>query len=644
MSPRMIDPAGIPDFTGDFEQLREDAEALRKDGRAVRETGADVHGRFQGLSAFYTAPEAEQLFATTRPVAERADAFADRLEQVGGILDAFRARAQPLVRALERLRAEARAFVESVRDDEEWRFDGDTIDRNAELVQAVSVLQAQFWAAEREAANSITALVGGARWTAGDGTGGEGTYGLSVEDMRGLTETPWGDVLEEEHHWHEFGHWAKSFVWDGMVIDGVGGAFTAYLSLTGRLGDAAFEQSWQVTAEVLAAAAAIGVDPRNVVVQVAPIEVRTYLADAKQTAKEAAKAFVAYDQWEKDPARASGATFFNALSLVGVKGATAPLKMAAPASRAATAARHLTDAADPAGLVARSVRRVEMPAPADVTARLAGHSAVRATALPDGTHLLPDGTRLSPGDPVPGLPPGKTAVALPDGTLRLPPNHHLTPDGRLETDGGRFPARENAFDSTRLAGESDPASVRPHDLLPPEPRSKLSAESARGTDRPVPAYEDVRQALVERKLEVSSRSYSPDQGHAYATRVFAGGRPDGETVLAGHGFFDQTSGPMTVPPGTSVSFYVPHEQRIPGLNGVAVESGVYPKHGYTETYHAGETIMDYFLAPPQASAFGGFSVMENSITVPEITRLSDLLRADMGRVHWAACRESATHF
>jgi hypothetical protein len=38
---------------------------LSGDGEGIRDLGADVHTRFQGLSAFYRAPEAEQLLATT---------------------------------------------------------------------------------------------------------------------------------------------------------------------------------------------------------------------------------------------------------------------------------------------------------------------------------------------------------------------------------------------------------------------------------------------------------------------------------------------------------------------------------------------------------------------------------------------------
>ncbi|MEV6958898.1 hypothetical protein AB0M97_06785, partial [Streptomyces sp. NPDC051207] len=72
----MIQPDKIPQFTGDLAQLEKDYGDLKKDAGNVRDTGSDVHSRFQGLSAYYRAPEAEQLFATTKPVKDKADAFA----------------------------------------------------------------------------------------------------------------------------------------------------------------------------------------------------------------------------------------------------------------------------------------------------------------------------------------------------------------------------------------------------------------------------------------------------------------------------------------------------------------------------------------------------------------------------------------
>lgn len=148
----------------------------------------------------------------------------------------------------------------------------------------------------------------------------------------------------------------------------------------------------------------------------------------------------------------------------------------------------------------------------------------------------------------------------------------------------------------------------------------------------------MKRAVVESNPEVSSRRWQDDDGRYYASRVLKGGRPDGESVLAGHGYIEVGAGEIAVPQGTSISFYVEHGERIPGLNGVAVEGGVYPGAA-VEKFGPGDRIPNYTLAPPEPKGLGGFTVYENSSTVAQRTMLTDLLKPDMGDVHWAACRE-----
>ncbi|GGY70243.1 putative adhesin [Streptomyces xanthochromogenes] len=155
----------------------------------------------------------------------------------------------------------------------------------------------------------------------------------------------------------------------------------------------------------------------------------------------------------------------------------------------------------------------------------------------------------------------------------------------------------------------------------------------------LPTFAEVKQAVVDSKPKPISGKWPDTDGRYYATRVLEGGRPDGETVLAGHGFYKSGAGETTVPPGTTLSFYIDHGRMIPGLNGVAVEGGSYPG-GAVETFHAGEKVPNYTLGPPEAlGGSGGFTVYENSTTVGRKTSLSDLLKPNMGNVHWAACRE-----
>ncbi|WP_435609357.1 putative T7SS-secreted protein [Streptomyces sp. C10-9-1] len=167
----------------------------------------------------------------------------------------------------------------------------------------------------------------------------------------------------------------------------------------------------------------------------------------------------------------------------------------------------------------------------------------------------------------------------------------------------------------------------------------LRRQTSRGSGGEIPSPEEIKRAVMESNPQILARKWPDDDGRYYATRVLKGGRPDGETVFAGHGFREIDAGTFTVPEGTKITFYIPDAERIPGLNGVAVEGGSYPRGGYYETFEAGQQVPDYTLAPPAASGGGGFSVYENSTTVASKVQLSELLKEDMGNVHWAACRE-----
>ncbi|WP_432001464.1 putative adhesin [Streptomyces sioyaensis] len=166
----------------------------------------------------------------------------------------------------------------------------------------------------------------------------------------------------------------------------------------------------------------------------------------------------------------------------------------------------------------------------------------------------------------------------------------------------------------------------------------LGRLASRGSGAELPPFADVKKAVMESNPQILKKSWPDTDGRYYATRVLAGGRSDGEKVFAGHGYLESTAEEITVPPGTNISFYVEDGELIPGLNGVAVEGGSYPG-GAVQTFHPGDKIPDYTLAPPEPHGAGGFTVYENSTTVAQRTNLSELLKPDMGNVHWAACRE-----
>ncbi|WP_043486347.1 MULTISPECIES: putative T7SS-secreted protein [Streptomyces] len=117
------------------------------------------------------------------------------------------------------------------------------------------------------------------------------------------------------------------------------------------------------------------------------------------------------------------------------------------------------------------------------------------------------------------------------------------------------------------------------------------------------------------------------------------GRPDGETVLSGHGaIWSEDIRPgqealITVPKGTRLFLYVHHGEILSDKSANLIELGTRPLFP-TEIVEPGQRVLDYSLFPPD-----GLTVMGNPVTVTRETPLSQLLQPNMGNVHWAACRE-----
>ncbi|CAL9315775.1 ADP-ribosyltransferase [Streptomyces sp. SudanB52_2052] len=425
----MIQPEKIPQFTGNLEQLETDYADLKKDAGHVRDAGGDIHSRFQGLSAFYHAPEAEQLFATTKPVKEKADAFADDLEKVSGALSSYATEIRPLVAKLKQLKTDAAAFVSSVKDDDEWEYDEDKVDEHNKLRDEITATVAAFWAAERTCHNKITALWGGTQMVAGDGSDKKNQYGFNAEDMKNA-KLPWGDPVEEKHHWYEVGHWVKSFVWDGLIVDGVWGTIKGLGTLVGFGGWEAMGQAWKGLAQLATGLVITAIPGAQAWFWTASDkDMPSWLRDSRTAMKETGKALVAWDEWGKNPARAAGAVTFNVLTTVFTGGAGAA---ASGAGKAGAVAKALS-VAGKAGRVIDPMTYITKGAGAglskigDITKGLKGVGNIDIPTLPDGSVHLPDGHQLAPNG----------NLVAPNGTIDTTPVPHgttpTTPHGTTPT-------------------------------------------------------------------------------------------------------------------------------------------------------------------------------------------------------------------
>lgn len=130
--------------------------------------------------------------------------------------------------------------------------------------------------------------------------------------------------------------------------------------------------------------------------------------------------------------------------------------------------------------------------------------------------------------------------------------------------------------------------------------------------------------------------------------VTNGFREGGGTAFAGHGGFRLSYGFTRVPEGTSITLYSRLGSSISDRLGLAIENGtvgtpvqrgsgnllayLFSPFRNPVTYRSGDLIPNYALHPPE-----GLNILSSSVTVNRTTNLNQLLRPNMGNVHWAAC-------
>ncbi|MFJ4474337.1 ICP22 family protein [Streptomyces xanthochromogenes] len=447
--------------------MEKDATALAKQAGLFRDSGADVHKEFQGLSACYRAPEAEQLFATTAPVAAKSDAFADDLEKVAAALTVYGDTVRPLAKRLDDLRAQALMFTTSIEGDAHWHRDQDKVDRNNALKGDVEAAMQAFYEAEIACHNTITALVGGSRLVLGSYGKqkivrmGTVEYGASAEDLSNFGDVPWGSDAKREFTgvdwlWHQ----GKSFVWDGFIVDGIGSTLKGIALLTGSEGWDTALTAWKGLAKV-ATGLALAITPgAGSLFLTAPDSMMPkWFRDSRTALKETGKALIAYDEWDKNPSRAAGGVTFNVLTTVFTGGAGTAAKGGAVAKtvsvlgKAGRVVDPMTYVFKAGGFGAVKVMDLFKNLKGFPTASLAD------TAHLTGPHVeWPDGARLSYAD-------GEFTVTRPDGT---------TTPAHIE-----LSAADRALLENRVP-HHEPAMAGPHFGEPSQPPTHVGSEHGLG--------------------------------------------------------------------------------------------------------------------------------------------------------------------
>ncbi|GGW54332.1 scabin-related ADP-ribosyltransferase [Streptomyces xantholiticus] len=474
----MISAEKIPVFTGDLAELGREIIALRQAAKGVREHGGDVHTRFQHLAASYRAPEAGQLFATTQAVQDGAGRFADRLETVAGALESYAVEVVEIVKQLDMLRWQATVFVQSVQHDDgpldNWRKDETKAAEHQAIWDGVNAAVTAFQQAEVACADKITALVDGTQWHINDGSGKQqNPYGFSAEQLTQADSLPWGTPEHREilpfgidHHLEQAGI---------SIVDNAVGSVKGLIDLfsPGEDGGAAREGLLRV----IVGAEGYLLDPRGDRDDIAPAQ-KKLMDDSKPHAKEFAKAFVGWDDWDTNPGKAAGTVIFNGLTLgAGPLGAASKAGSAAgkagTASRIAGAAAKVGEVLDPIGAAAKTAGAAAraLPKVADLTAgvRAATDAATASDAAhsvieyPSGAQLrIEDGRFIPANKGVPDTTPAPPEAAAADRTpsIELPSRLELvgagarTPDATAHAGDGLPPQASHEAPQPSTGGGS----------------------------------------------------------------------------------------------------------------------------------------------------------------------------------------------
>ncbi|MEU9256280.1 hypothetical protein AB0D66_31225 [Streptomyces sp. NPDC048270] len=433
-----VDPAEVPVFTGNLATLDEKVKLISSGGAVVATKTSDVHTSFGGVRAFYQAPEADQLFATTKPVSDLGLKLSSDMCTIAGALGTYSRDAAPVIKKLEALKAEAASFREKTDKDDKWREDGDLIDENLERRNKIAEVWAEFQDVEKACHAKIVALVGGKPLKTDDGSHGEGMYGYDAEVLKQSKSLPWGDAVEEsipgwqiwEHGW-EFTK--------GFFVDGVWGTLKGLGGLVGLQGWDTFKQSWTGLAKLGTGLAIMSIPGAGAVFLSAPDDkLPSWLRESRTAMKETGKALLAWDQWGSNPGRAAGAVTFNVITTIatgGTGGAVSGAGKAGAVAKALSLAGKTGRVVDPMTYIMKGAGAGITKA-GDVMAGLKGLGNIEvpkidtdgAFALPEGSLKLPDGSiQLPKGAAIPD-----GAVKLPDGNIKLPEGTATLPPGTVK--------------------------------------------------------------------------------------------------------------------------------------------------------------------------------------------------------------------
>ncbi|MGW2253158.1 hypothetical protein ACWCXH_23580 [Kitasatospora sp. NPDC001660] len=458
MSNDPVNPAEVPVFTGDLFALDNRVKSISTAGAATAAAAGSVHTSFGGLKSYYHAPEAEQLFATTKPVDDLGTKLSSDACTIAGALGAYSRDARPLVARMHDLKIQAEAFKSKADGDHDWRQDEGKVHENNRRRAEIAEVWTQFQEVERTAYAKIVALVGGKPLRVNDGSDADDMYGYDAKALKESKSLPWGDTVDRDIPWWDLPAQAVEFG-KGVFVDGIWGTIKGLGTLVGFDGWDAFKQSWTGLAKLATGLVITAIPVVGEAYWLMPEDkLPSWLRDSRTAMKETGKALVAWDQWKTNPSRAGGAVTFNVLTAMTGGGAAASgAGKAGAAGKVLSVAGKVGKVIDPMTYVFKGVG-FGLTKAGDVLTALKGIDNVKipeihinsAFALPEGAVKLPGGEiKLPPGTAIPegAIRTADNTIKLPKGTVELPPGTvKLETGGKtrfLDHDGNVYDAEGN---------------------------------------------------------------------------------------------------------------------------------------------------------------------------------------------------------
>ena len=351
----IFDENSIPGLDLDVETIDSNAATLKTKAGDLRSAGSSIKTTWSGMSACYKAPEQEQLYAAMNPVEKNSDDLADDLEKIAGYVNTFADTARQIKTDAQTLKKDGQAFKKKIAAKPDWQTKQELVDENTRLVNRASSLKIRLWDAERTCANNIRALDCLAPYHANPNSDNDKLwYGYS--QIPADADKPWGKSVERQDKCPKKAAVSvKRFVWDGLVVDGLGGSINGLANLVG-LDFSGNGDIWSLERLSNTWSAATGLIGRGTDENG---NTTWSWEKAGSTWKEVGLAALHVEEWGTDPARALGATTFDVVSLlIPVVGAASKAGKFGKAGstlskvgKAAEVAAKVLDVIDPVGAV-----------------------------------------------------------------------------------------------------------------------------------------------------------------------------------------------------------------------------------------------------------------------------------------------------